>query len=86
MQELIVALVGAGLGVIILRFFTNRSVDQGQKKLELSSRDFDKIQSKLEGQQEQEDKETKEKVDEITKEQNTKPSGSDLASWFSKRK
>ena len=86
MQELIVALVGAGLGVIVLRFFTNRSVDQGQKKLEVSKRDFDKIQAKLEGQQEQEDKETKEKVDEITKEQNTKPTGSSLADWFSKRK
>ncbi|WP_196301506.1 hypothetical protein, partial [Streptococcus pneumoniae] len=72
--------------VVILRFFTNRSVDQGQKKLELSSRDFDKIQAKLEGQQEQEDKETKEKVDEITKEQNTKPSTGNLVDWFRNRK
>lgn len=86
MTELIVALVGAGLGVVILRFFTNRSVDQGQKKLELSSRDFDKIQAKLEGQQEQEDKVTKEKVDEITKEQNTKPSTGNLVDWFRNRK
>jgi len=86
MQELIVALVGAGLGVIILRTFTNWNVNKNQKKLENVVTENDKKQAHLEGEQAQEDKETKEKVDEITKEQNDKPTGSDLASWFNRRK
>lgn len=86
MQELIVALVGAGLGVIILRTFTNWNVNKNQKKLEDKVSDNDKKQAHLEGEQAQEDKETKEKVDAITDEQNTKLSGSSLADWFNRRK
>ena len=86
MQELIVALVGAGLGVIILRVFTNWKVNKNQKKLEDKVTENDKKQAHLEGEQAQEDKETQEKVDDLEKQKNEKPTGSDLASWFSRRK
>jgi hypothetical protein len=86
MTELIVAVLSAIAGLIGFRMFSNWSINRNQNKLEMTVRDFDKIEARLEGQQEQEDKETKEKVDEITKEQNDKPTGSKLADWFNRRK
>lgn len=87
MIEVIVALLGAGAGLLLLSTYDKWTVRRGQEKLEVSSRDFAKIQAKLEGEQAQEDKETKEKVNEITKEQANKPTtlGS-LSDWFNKRK
>jgi len=86
MIEVVVALLGAGAGLLILRFFENWNIKKGQQKLDVTSRDFDKIEARLEGEQAQEDKETKEKVNEITKEQNNKLTGSDLSNWFNRRK
>ena len=86
MTELIVAVLGAGLGIIILRSFDKYNVNKHQKELDKKVSDNDKYQARLEGEQAQEDKQTKEKVDEITKEQNDKPTGNDLASWFQRRK
>lgn len=86
MQDLVIALLGVAGLLIGIKVFDNYNVGKNQKKLELSSRDFDKIQAGLEGEQRQEDKETQRKVDEITKDQNDKPTGGDLADWFNKRK
>lgn len=86
MQELIVAVLGAGLGIIILRAFDKYNINKHQKELEKKVSDNDKNQARLEGEQAQEDKQTQEKVDEITKEQNDKPSGQSLADWFNRRK
>jgi len=86
MTELIVAALGAGLGLIILRFFDKWNVDKNQKKLEDRVKENDKKQAHLEGEQAQEDKETGRKVDEIEKEQNDKPSGQSLSDWFNRRK
>jgi hypothetical protein len=86
MIELLAAVLGAGAGLLILRSVDKWNVSRHQDKLEMTARDFDKIQARLEGEQSQEDKETKRKVDEITKEQNDKPSGNSLAEWFNRRK
>lgn len=86
MQDLVIAVLGV-VGLLIgIKVFDNFNVSKGQKKLEDKVKESDKKQAGLEGEQRQEDKETKEKVDEITKEQNNKPTGNDLADWFNKRK
>lgn len=86
MQELIYAVLGVAGLIIGIKVFDNYNISNNQKKLELSSRDFDKIEASLRGEQKQEDKETKQKVDEIEREKNNKPSNSSLADWFSRRK
>lgn len=86
MQELIVAVIGAGVGVLILRFFDKRNVDAEQKKLESKVAANEEKVAGLEGEQKQEDKETAEKVNDIEKEKNDKPSGSSLADFFNRRK
>lgn len=86
MQELLIAVLGAGGLIIALRTFDKYNVGRQQKKLELSSRDFAKIEATLRGEQKQEDKETKEKVDEIEQEKNTKQSADSLVDFFRKRK
>lgn len=86
MQELLIAVLGAGGLIIALRTFDKSNVGRQQKKLELSSRDFAKIEATLRGEQKQEDKETMEKVDEIEQEKNTKQSADSLVDFFRKRK
>ena len=86
MQELIVAVLGAGLGIIILRSFDKYNINKHQKELEKKVSDNDKNQARLEGEQAQEDKQTQEKVNDIEKEKNEKPTGSNLADWFNRRK
>lgn len=86
MTELIVAVLGAGAGILILRLFDKANIDRNQKKLERKVSDNDKAQARLEGEQAQEDRETQNKVDEIEKEQNDSPTGSNLADWFNRRK
>jgi 3-polyprenyl-4-hydroxybenzoate decarboxylase len=86
MTELIVAILGAAGAIVALRAFDKFNINKGQKKLEDKVKENDKKQAGLEGEQRQEDKETQRKVDEITKEQNDKPTGSDLSDWFNRRK
>lgn len=86
MTELIVAVLGAAGAIIALRAFDKFNIDRNQKKLEARVKQNDKKIAGLEGEQKQEDKETKEQVDEITKEQNDKPSGQSLSDWFNRRK
>jgi hypothetical protein len=86
MNELIVAVLGAGVGVLILRFFDKRNVDAEQKKLESKVAKNEKVIAGLEGEQKQEDSETQRKVDDIENEKNNKPSGTSLSDWFSNRK
>lgn len=86
MTELIVAILGAAGAIIALRAFDKFNIDRNQKKLEARVKENDKKIAGLEGEQKQEDKETQRKVDEINKEQNDKPTGSDLADWFNRRK
>jgi hypothetical protein len=79
--------LGAGIvGLLLMRFAGGYFINKGQKELEKKVSDNDKKQAHLEGEQAQEDKETKEKVDAIEKEKNTKLSGSSLADWFNNRK
>lgn len=84
--DLIVAVLGAGAGILILRFFDKRNVAAQQKRLESKVAANDKKIAGLEGEQKQEDSETQRKVDDIEKEKNDKPSGSSLADWFNNRK
>lgn len=86
MQELIVAILGAAGAIIALRAFDKYNINKHQKKLEDKVKENDKEIAGLEGEQKQEDKETQRKVDEINKEQNDKPTGSDLSDWFNRRK
>lgn len=86
MTELIVAILGAGGAIFLLRLFDKYNIDKHQKKLEAKVKENDKKIARLEGEQTQEDKETERKVDEITNEQNDKPSGDNLADWFNRRK
>lgn len=86
MTELIVAAISAGAGLILLRVFDKWNVDRNQKKLEARVSEIQKKQATLEGEQKQEDAQTKKEVDEITNEQNEKPDGRDLADWFNRRK
>lgn len=86
MTELIVAVLGAAGGLIILRLFDKYITDKHQQKLEARVKENDKKVAGLEGEQRQEDKETKEKVDEIEKQQNEKPSTDKLVDFFNSRK
>lgn len=86
MTELIVAVLGAAGAIIALRAFDKFNINKQQKRLEDKVKENDKKQAGLEGEQRQEDAETQRKVDEITNEQNEKPTGGDLADWFNKRK
>lgn len=86
MQDLVIAVLGVAGLLIGIKVFDNFNVNRGQKKLEDKVKENDKKQAGLEGEQRQEDKETQRKVDEITKEQNDKPSGQSLADWFNNRK
>lgn len=86
MQDLIYAVLGVAGLLIGIKVFDNYNVGKNQKKLEDKVKENDKKQAGLEGEQRQEDKETKRKVDEITKEQNDKPNGQSLADWFNNRK
>jgi septal ring-binding cell division protein DamX len=86
MQDLVIAVLGVAGLLIGIKLFDNFNVTKGQKKLEDKVKENDKKQAGLEGEQRQEDKETQRKVDEITKEQNDKPSGQSLADWFNNRK
>jgi hypothetical protein len=86
MQDLVIAVLG-GVGLLIgIKLFDKYNINKHQKILDKKVSDNDKVQAGLEGEQRQEDKETQRKVDEITKEQNDKPTGNDLASWFNRRK
>ena len=86
MQELIIAVLGVAGLLIGIKLFDNYNIDKNQKKLENKVKENDKKIAGLEGEQRQEDKETQRKVDEITKEQNTKQSSSSLVDWFRSRK
>lgn len=86
MQDLVLAVLGVAGLLIGIKVFDNYNVGKNQKKLEDKVKESDKKQAQLEGEQRQEDKETKEKVDAIDKEQNDKLSGDNLASWFRRRK
>ena len=86
MIEAIVAILGAVGGLLILRFFDKASVNKHQAKLEEKVAAKDKEIAGLEGEQRQEDKNAKEKTDEIDREKADKPSGSSLADWFNRRK
>lgn len=86
MQELIVAVLGAGLGVIILRFFDKKNIDAQQKRLASKVAEKEKEIAGIEGEQRQEDKETGKKVDEIEKEQSKDLSGDSLVDFFRNRK
>lgn len=86
MQDLVYAVLGV-IGLVIgIKVFDNFNVGRGQKKLESKVKENDKKIAGLEGEQRQEDKETQRRVDEITEEQNDKPTGDSLADWFNKRK
>ena len=86
MQDLVYAVLGV-IGLVIgIKVFDNFNVGRGQKKLESKIKENHKKIAGLEGEQRQEDKETQRRVDEITKEQNDKPTGSDLSDWFNRRK
>jgi 3-polyprenyl-4-hydroxybenzoate decarboxylase len=86
MTELIVAVLGACGALVCLRLFDKARINKGQEKLNSKIKESDKTQARLEGEQAQEDKETQRKVDEITKEQNKKPTGQSLSDWFNSRK
>lgn len=86
MQELIIAIVCTFGGILAIKAFDNYNITKNQKKLEDKVKESDKAQARLEGQQEQEDKETQRRVDEITEEQNNKPNSSSLTDWFTRRK
>jgi len=86
MTELIVAVLGAGAGLIILRMFDKSSVDKNQKKLESEVVKIKEKVAGLEGEQKQEDAETQRKVDDIEKEKNTEQSSGSLVDFFGKRK
>lgn len=86
MTELIVAVLGAGGAILLLRLFDKANIDKNQKKLEQKVAENEKQIARLEGEQAQEDKDTQNKVDEIEKEQNDSPTGSNLADWFNRRK
>lgn len=79
--------LGAGIvGLLLMRFAGGYFISKGQAELEKKVSDSNKKIAGLEGEQRQEDKETQEKVNDIEKEKNNKPSGSSLADWFSNRK
>lgn len=86
MQDLVIAVLGVAGLLIGIKAFDNYNVNKHQKQLEKKVSDNDKKQAGLEGEQRQEDKETKRKVNDITKEQNSTPTKSDLADWFNRRK
>lgn len=86
MDQIIVALLGVIGLLFAYRGFDKWNIDRNQNKLEKKVSDNDKTQAGLEGEQRQEDKETKRKVDEIDKEKANNPNGSDLADWFNRRK
>ena len=86
MIELLVALLGAGGALILLRLFDKQSIDKHQKKLEKEVSDIKAKQARLEGEQAQEDKETKEKIDAIDKEKNEELVGDRLVDFFRNRK
>lgn len=84
--QVIVAVVGAGAGLFLLHLFDKYNVDKNQTKLEKTVADIKQKQANIESAQDQEDKQSQEKVDEINKEETDKPTGSNLADWFDKRK
>jgi hypothetical protein len=89
MLELLKILGGLGalgVGYAIYQSFSKGNAAKHQKELENKVAKNDKKQAHLEGEQAQEDKETQRKVDEIEREKSDKPSGSDLADWFNRRK
>lgn len=86
MQDLVIAVLGVAGLLIGIKVFDNFNVNRGQKKLEDKVKENDKKQAGLEGEQRQEDAETQRKVDEITNEQNDKPTGQSLTDWFNRRK
>jgi 3-polyprenyl-4-hydroxybenzoate decarboxylase len=86
MTELIVAILGAGGAILALRLFDKHNINKQQERLEKKVVENDKKIARLEGEQAQEDKQTKEKVDEIDREKNDKPSSSDLSAWFNRRR
>lgn len=86
MEQLIIAILGAAGALIVFRQFDKGRVSRKQTELDKKVKESDKTQARLEGEQAQEDKETQRKVDEITDEQNNKPTGSNLADWFNRRK
>lgn len=85
MTELIVAVLGAAGAIVALRAFDKFNIGRNQKKLETRVKENDKKIAGLEGEQKQEDKETKEKVDAIDKEKANNPTKSDLSDWFNRR-
>lgn len=86
LEKIVIGLGAAGLGLVLMRYLGTAFLDAGQKKLEKKVSDNDKKQAHLEGEQAQEDKETKEKVDAIEKEQSKDLSSDSLVDFFRNRK
>ncbi len=86
MIELIVALISAVGGLFLFQAINKLRISREQLDLELKRRENALRIQAAEDKIKALDKETKDKVDAITKEQNTSITGSALADWFNKRR
>lgn len=89
-MEEILKLVGAGglaiLGLLAFKYLDNRNIERKQGQLEKKVGDIKQKEAGLAGQQQEEDRATKEKVDAIEKEKSRKLDLNSLADFFRNRK
>lgn len=86
MLEGIVAIVGAVAGLFLFQAFTRYSSNKNQVKLEAEVKEIEKRAAEIKTEISTREKETQDKVDAITKEQEKPITSSDLVDFFNNRK
>jgi len=85
-MEVLVAIIGAMLGLFAYRFFGQKKVDSEQVKLEASVKVLEEKDTSLIKEARQITEDESKKVEEITDEQNKVKSSDDLVDFFNKHK
>jgi septal ring factor EnvC (AmiA/AmiB activator) len=85
-MEVLVAIIGAIIGLFAYRFFGQRNVDSEQTKLEASIKLINKKDASLVDSLNEITKEESKKIEEITNEQNKNKSSDDLVDFFRNNK
>jgi len=85
-MEILVAIISAVGGLFIFQQLVKYNTNKRQSELEATVKKLEQQASDLQKKNDEIDKDTKDKVDVISKEQDKNLSGSDLVDWFNKRK
>lgn len=85
-MEVLVAIIGAILGLFAYRFFGQKRVDSEQSRLEASIELINKKDDSLVDSLKQITKDESKKIEEITNEQNKNKSSNDLVDFFRNNK